>query len=432
MNRLRAVVLALTVASPLSAQSAEITRIASSFEDNHPFGMFVDVGFENTSRRMLISHELHTDAGLVDHPELRYSGIDTRLNLDLHIGIWKDVEFQYGLPIVFQHNDYYGFAAGTNATNSTLTASPVNCIGANGVLYPGCPASGANAVPYASFPASGSAPLALRGGLGNMRFGLAWAPFNQLKDDTKPTWIVGIDYEAPTAKLLDPSVVTTPDSRGNIGDRTHKYSFYTTFSRRIGAIDPYFQARWTVTYHGPGWYSNCDNPSASNMAIPANCSMPQWTRDETGIQVPQTLGLVFGSEFAAYEESAKHQRVGLDLRAIADYIGPGRYYNELSALTGKLMFTQDYLKFGGSLGLNAYASDYIRLQAVASLLYNTPHLLSAEPIGKDINGDGVVNVSSNPKEVNPNFDYRMDVASRHFIASEITEFRIDIVASLNF
>lgn len=432
MNRLRAAFFALTAVLPLSAQSAEITRIASSFEDTHPFGMFIDVGFEHTQQKLLISQELAGNANPV--PQLRYTSVDTRLNLDLHIGLWKDVEFRYGLPVVFQHNEFYGLAGSASPGTSTFLRSPNNCVTAGGQLVdPNCPSTGAGSVPYAPF-STGSAPnyVSYHNGLGNMRFGLSWAPFNQQKDDTKPTWIVGLDYEAPTAKTLDPSVPTTADERGNIGDRTHKYTFYTTFSRRIGVADPYFQARVTLPYHGPGWYSNCDNPSASNMAKPENCNTTEWNRAQTGIDLPITGGVIFGTEFNAYEEMAKHQKVGLDLRAVVDYFGPGRYYNELSALSGKLMYTQDYLRFGGTVGLNAYASDYIRLQAAATLLYSTPHLLSNEAIGRDLNGDTKVNIDSNPIEVNPNFDFRTDAPGRRVYASEIITFRVDVTASLIF
>jgi len=435
VNRLRVVVLALTGVLPLSAHSAEITRIASSFEDTHPFGMFIDVGFERTQQKELISQELYTDGTVKEVPQLRYTSVDTRLNLDLHLGLWKDVEFRYGLPIVFQHDEFYGLANGTSSTTSTFLASPNNCVTAGGQLVdPNCPTTGAGSVAYGPFSTGSNAnAVSYRNGVGNMRFGLAWAPYNQAKDDTKPTWIVGLDYEAPTAQKLDPSVPTSEVTRGSLGDRTHKYSFYTSFSRRIGAADPYFMARITLPLHGPFWYSNCDNASASNMAKPDNCNnTTDWPRANTGIAIPVTAGVVFGSEFNAYEELEKHQKVGVDLRGVIDYFGPGRYYNELSALSGKLMYTQDYLRFGGTVGLTAYASDYLRLQAGATLLYSTPHLLSAESLGRDLNNDGKVNFDSNPREVNPNFDFRTDAPSRHVIASEIFTFQVNVTASLIF
>ena len=58
MSRLRAVAVALTLGSPFVASAADITRVASSFEDDDPFGLFVDVGFEHTERRTKILREV--------------------------------------------------------------------------------------------------------------------------------------------------------------------------------------------------------------------------------------------------------------------------------------------------------------------------------------------------------------------------------------
>src|SRR5207237_1028884 len=97
----------------------------------------------------------------------------------------------------------------------------------------------------------------------------------------------------------------------------------------------------------------------SNMSHPENCTAPDtvWDRSSTGVLPPLTGGLVFGSEFNAFEQPSLHQKVSLDLRLIADYVGPGRYYNEMSAILRKLLYTDDYLKVGGSIGINAHASD---------------------------------------------------------------------------
>ena len=206
MSRLRAVVAALTLGAPFAATAADVTRVASSFEDDDPFGMFIDVGFENTHRRTKIVREVLPEAsgGTRQYAnELWYTGNDPRLNFDLAIGIARDVELSFGLPIVFQRNEEWRFVSETNAATSSIIN---NCLRPNGSLTtPGCN----------PFTRTGTEPLfnvpleTFRGGVGNMRFGLAWGIFNQRKDETKPNWVLGLDYEAPTAALLDPSVVTS-------------------------------------------------------------------------------------------------------------------------------------------------------------------------------------------------------------------------------
>ncbi len=428
MSRLRAVVAALTLGAPFVATAADVTRVASSFEDDDPFGMFIDVGFENTYRRTKILREvLPAQAGGTRQyaNELWYKGNDPRLNFDLAIGIAQDVELSFGLPIVFQRNEEWTFVSGTNAGNSSIIN---NCLRANGSLTdPTCPTTGAGTQALFNVPLE-----AYRGGLGNMRFGLAWAIFNQRKDETKPTWVLGLDYEAPTAARLDPSVITTREERGGVGDRVHKYTMYTALSRRIGIADPYFRVHYTVPVRGPGAYSNCEslNVDPQNLGRPQNCGLEGWGRKETGIQAPHTGGVVFGSEIQVYNQPKR--KFTMDLRAIANYVSEGRYYNELSGALRKLLQTGDYMQVGGQLAMKVQVSDVLSLRGSGMFLYNTDHALTDEKIGEDRNGNGTVDLTDNPAEINPNFDFRTDFVSRRFYASESKDFRLDLSATFAF
>jgi hypothetical protein len=427
MHRLSAALLALATVAPCTASAAEITKIASSFEDKAPFGMFIDVGYERTQHRAKIVREFQQSGDVQDVTELRYTDIDSRLNLNLHLGLWKDFEFHYGLPIVFQQNRTWGYAVGTGDFNSTIAN---NCLAASGeLLDPACAVSGAGR--QSMFPL-GSNINNYRGGLGNMTFGFAYAFFNQAKDDTKPTWILGVDYTAPTADLNDPTVPTSPDSRGALGDRNHRYKVYSTISKRVGAADPYFQIHYTLAYHGPGWYSNCDHPNSQNMGRPDNCGTDVWSRADTGDRPPHVGGIIFGSEFNAYDQPSMHQKVAIDLRGIATYVSEGRYYNEMSDLFQKLLYTQEYLEVGGMFGFTAHAAEYVHLRASATWLYRTEYTLTDESIGKDANGNGTVDITNSPIEINPNYDWRSDMTSRRFRASETSIFRIDVTGTINF
>ena len=271
-----------------------------------------------------------------------------------------------------------------------------------------------------------------RSGLGNMRFGFAWSVFNQRKDETKPTWVVGLDYEAPTAPLLDPSFVTSKEQRGRVGDRVHKYTVYTALSRQIGLAEPYFRMHYTVPVRGPGAYSNCDNPNTvpQNLGHPQNCGLDGWNRKETGIQAPHVAGVMFGSEFQVLEQPTR--KFKMDLRAMSNYVSEGRYYNEMSGALRKLLSTGDYIQIGGQLALTAQLSDLLSVRGSGMFLYNTDHVLTDEKIGKDLDGNGAVDITTNPAELNPNFDYRTDFVSRRFFATESKDWRLDVSATLRF
>lgn len=424
MKRLGAAVVALSFVAG-SANAAELTRIASSFEEDHPFGLYLDLSFQRSSESGKIVREHHQNDNLEDVSELDYSGSRSQLKIDAHVGIWKDLDFHFGLPLVFAQNESWRYAEGTDASNSTVTH---NCLRPNGTLTaPGCPATGVGEVPL--FPVPGDT---FRGGIGNLEFGLAYAFFDQKKDDTKPTWIVGLEYEAPTAERLDPYQATASDNRGKVGDRVHKYTLYTSFSRKMGVADPYFQAHTTIPVNGPQWYSNCDHPDANVLGTPGNCGNGPWTRAETGMDEPTTTGMIFGTEFTPYNKPDLHQRVTVDVRALADYVSGGRYYNELSGLTQRLMKTGEYAQLGGQLGVVASATDYISFKANAGLVYRTEHGLSQETLGQDLNGDGAIDASPGSPELNPNFDFRTDLAGRRFRISENSVFSFDLTVSFNF
>ncbi|WP_164020015.1 hypothetical protein [Pyxidicoccus trucidator] len=433
MQRLRAVLAAVTLGAPLAASAADITRIASSFDDDDPFDLFIDVGFERTQTRAKILREQVPPAGSgstgrIDASELWYKAVDARLNLELAFGLYRDLEFSFTLPLVFQQNERWDFTSDSSAAISTITN---NCLNANGSTIPGCnPLTGDGTIPLFGMPQE-----SFRGGLGNMHFGLAYAFFKQERDPTKPTWIIGLDYEAPTAKQRDPSVDTTnPDERGDIGDRVHKYQLYTSFSRRMGVAEPYFKAHYTIPVRGPGIYSNCDQAASNpdNLGAPENCFTGPWNRKETGIKAPTTGGMLFGVELVPFDKPQKHQKFALDVRTIGNYVGRGRYYNELSSALGKLLTSEDYFQLGGMLGVTASAAESFTIRASGTFLYNTDHTLTAEELGQDLDGNGEVDVETNPGEVNPTFDWRYDLVSRRFRAVESTSFRFDLSATFSF
>jgi hypothetical protein len=442
MFRLRAVLAALLLGAPFTASAAEITRLASSFDEDDPFDLFIDVGFSRTQNRSKIVREQLAPGGggRSDATELWFRGSDSRLNIDLSIGLYRDLQFSFSLPLVLQQNDNYAFVAGTTEENSTIIN---NCINPDGTLTnPSCPSTGTGE--RALFTVGSNGITSRRGGLGNMRFGLAYAFFNQRTDPSKPDWIIGLDYEAPTAAQRDPSIDNTLDEeRGNVGDRVHKYTFYTALSRRVGVAEPYFKAHYTLPVAGPGIYSNCFNRTVNTngtfasptLGRPENCfaANSPWGRKETGIQAPHMAGFLVGSEFLAFNDKTKGQQFALDVRAIGNYVGRGRYYNELSAALRKLLATQDYFQAGGQLGVTASAGSAFRLRASGTFLYNTDHTLTDEVIGKDSDDPGEeIDVTGNPVELNPNFDFRTDLVSRRFRASESKTFRLDVMASFMF
>jgi hypothetical protein len=412
-----------------SALAAEVTRVASSFEEKDPFGMLFHFTFDRTWDQGKIAREWYEigRGGLTDVTELRYQRDETRLGIDAHIGIFRDLELHIGVPIVFQHDRRWSFASGTTASNTTLFR---NCGDARGE---GCDRERAGFGDGRLFEIGPDGRAVYRGGLGDFTFGIAWNVFNQTKDDTKPTWTLRFDYTAPTASTLNPSLLTSTEMRGAIGDRVHRYSFSTAVSRRLGDFfEPYLTVSYVLPWVGPNYYSNCDNALAERMARAENCGQGPWRRLETGIR-PAHVGLVsFGNEIIAFERPDRFQRVVIDLRAFWQYTSEGRTYNELSDLMGKLLYSSDYGTAGVQVGFVGQAAEFVMLKAYGSVGYQTERYLTNESIGKDQNGNGTIDISSNPVEINPNYDFRVDRVGRRFRMQEQLVWRLMVTATLNF
>jgi hypothetical protein len=423
-----------------AANAAEITRVASSFEENDPFGMFIDVGYQFTRERGKIVREWYQENDLIDVTELRYQMVDHRLAIDAHLGIYRGLEFHFGMPIIFQQDRSWFYAVGTGPSNSTIAN---NCIGANGMLVspatnpPGVGNGRACTMPQPLIPDAAQLDSAkgfnsYRFGIGDLTFGLKWAVLNQKKDESNPTWVLGYDWVAPVADAINPSIQTSEMNKGPVGDKVHRHKFYSSISKRIAFADPYFSLFYTLPFRAGGAYSNCDNPDSSRMARPENCGMRGWERASTVVQPPHVGGFLFGSELNAYENVNKHQKVALDVRLGVTYVSEGRYYNELSDLLRKLLYNSDYIQLMTQFGIVGHAAEFIQLKGYVTLSYNTERTLTTENIGKDLTGNGLVDLTDHPEEINPNFDYRVDRVGRRFRMQEDFVVRLFIQATFAF
>jgi hypothetical protein len=137
-------------------------------------------------------------------------------------------------------------------------------------------------------------------------------------------------------------------------------------------------------------------------------------------KLPFVAGFVFGSELIPYEDALEHQKLSLDLRFFAELTSSQRFYNELTDATGKLHQTDAFMEVGGLLGLYLRASEYVQLQARASLSTRTAHYLTGEAL---YNSSG---------SVNPNFDYRYDAPGRRFRISEVSIFALSFGGVVQF
>jgi hypothetical protein len=411
-----------------TANAAEITRVTSGFEagDQFPIGVDLQVSYERLQHRALINRENHQSIqgqpDIVDVAELRLTQVQQNLPIRLAIGIWHDLELHATLPIVLSYTRTYGYPSITDDSTSTVAN---NCVTARGGYD--CATAGHFYDPNAEVH---------RSGVGDLTIGTAFAVLSEKRDDTKPTWVVGFDYTYPLANAIDPSLATDPSNPGAVGSKVQQFEPYMAMSKRIAAIDPYLKVSATLPHLLGGFYSNCDTPS--KLAFPENCGVDDWTRQATGEKPPYTGTLVFGAEFYAYDEPAKHQSLVIDLRGTGQYVSEGRYYNEMSDQLGKLLYTEQYFHVGGTFGINARAAQYVELRLAASYFRDTDHFLTNENVGVDRDGNGKVDLPPTPNaldttgELNPNYDFRWDGVGRRFRVGQVNDFYFSATGVLTF
>ena len=418
---LRALTAALSLALVLPAAAAEATRVASSWDDDNPFDLDFTIKADYLQQRALITREYtvepSTGAALStveERPELRYTRRTFAIQPRIAIGLYKDLELHVEVPIVLSSNTrwHYAFSDGQLQSDAT-SGTGANSIDANGNSCGGaCPI----------FPGAGT--VYHGSGFGDINLGFAWGILSDARDDTKPFWLVGLDFTLPTAKMYDPGLgrtaangFTSPsfNKAGNaspFGENVLKIDLVTALSKRMGAADPY--VKFHVTSYRPSseTYSNCDHPELLSTDGVDRCQAS--SRSKYGPRPPWIAGATFGAEIVTGENKAEGTRVALDFRLSADYVSTSRWYDELTDMTGKLLRSEDYFNVDAFFGFYWRASKYMQLQATAHLGTETPHFITGETVG-DVN-----------------FDARYDAAGRRYRLTEVSDFGVALAGVLQF
>ncbi len=439
MGRLSAVITAaslLALATPAGA--AELTHVATAAEPDSAFNLDFSVRWERSLKRATITREKATAAtasepfGRVDDvPELSYSEITNLIVPRLAFGVYQDVELHFEMPYYLGQEVSWKFAKGIALGSESSIITPG--VDVNGAACTNCPLFDAQARDITSY----------HGGVtGDLKAGLSWGILNDRKDDTKPFLLVGLDITFPTADLYDPwagRVATGPTfsapnflpaNPAPVGQKIWKFDLQTALSKRMGPIEPYFKAHLMLPRRFSSTYSNCDHVADAANAPPGttvtrtNCALPQW-KDEAGAKLPWMTGVTFGTEFITLQDPVEGQRMVIDLRLNAEYTSRGRWYNELTDATGKLLYTEGYMQIGGLVSLLFRASKYVAVQGQAGYAFETSHLLTGEPLGTDSAG---INTAAQ----NPNFDWRWDAPGRRFRITSAGIFSFQVGGILNF
>lgn len=323
-------------------EPAEITQVVDALDEGDPFDLHLTLGYEQTwysaniRRETFVAQPGLTTGGFIsDRMNVAsYTQTTGRLNVRADVGIFKDIALILRLPVILADDRKLDGLDGSDRQQTTVLA--------------GAPGEQLFSLPFKSPTRSGIEYLAV---------GLDFGIFNQYRDRSKPTWVLGVEGRfnvaepmhacAPsTAGLNQPGPqqkcaelsdvnrngrsdqITAPSgtgggdiplegnfsggrqpgvSRGTTGLEGHTY-----LSKRIKYIEPY-----------GGFRALFEFPTASS---------DYGQSDFKGALVnhPPLRGtMILGMAVYPWEERERFQRLAFDFRFTGTYVSEGRDYSEL-------------------------------------------------------------------------------------------------------
>lgn len=259
--------------------------------------------------------------------EMEYAESTQALDLTLRAGLYKDLELRLKLPYVFSTSRGLKYAANVTAQNSSVDPATAdikrnaerNFANGSGPAQYSAQLDQFNSFRFFDLPDNGDFATVERSGMADPSLGIHWAPFNDERDDTKATLVLGLDYVLPLG-------TTSLGANDSVGRGVHEFQWKVAASKRFRWIDPYFGLQYFLPVAG------ADSPIRE--VDPNNIGQI--------FTAPPQRGLItFGTEFIPHEDLAKGARYALDLRLVFGYTSDGRDYNPMfdhiaqSACAGK-------------------------------------------------------------------------------------------------
>jgi hypothetical protein len=299
----------------LMSETAEITSVVDAFEKDDPFDLNIVLGFTQSWKTAKIRRESQLpQAGLAGTPSAQagfipateniasYSSSTSTLNLGFDVGIYHDLALILRMPVILGWSQSLGDLNGSQKVASQILADP-----SGGQLF--------------SVPSSSPT----RSGIDTINIGLDWAIFNQQRDFTKPTWVIGVEGRVAVGSPLhacqvvngsnfcpDPSNPTITNRDPGISKGFDSLIVKTVWSRRFGYVEPY-----------SGFWVQADFPTGGS-------DFGKWNPEQDLDRTPPLTGsFALGLEVIPYEAREQFQRLTADFRFKGTYHSPGRDYSEL-------------------------------------------------------------------------------------------------------
>ncbi len=444
----RLLVVALMAGFSSLAVANEYTDVVDAADDDNddPFDANISVGYERFQRTATIRRE-----DISGTPEkwdyyasenaFKYEHVAHILNINLDIGLYKDLALKARLPMVL--NDQREIKAYDGWNNW----GDFNGDGTVDALFE---------LPLKSPERSGIDYFAL---------GLWWGIFNQERDDTKPNWVlfaetrIGVGEEMKAACSLsgtqDCGAQSYADNTdyvtgSGVGRGLIEIVVGTRFSKRIGIIDPYFGIEALVGFAKDGSpYKDPDNADGVINTMPPIVGSFDVGMEIIPWEVPdRDLKFVIG-----VGGGGKYHSEGREYSPLFDALGTSAYFHdqtfvdfntngvndggdETAAAQPNYSYSgmtdvDNYGTFYGRLYLLIQPAKYVKFRVGSDLGHETSHFITKTDKCRSDNDswNGTANVCNRY-----NYDHRPEANSpgRRFLADKTLLWQLFIDATAMF
>jgi hypothetical protein len=443
----------------LMSETSEITTVADAFDKDDPFDLNLVLGFTQTWKQAKIRRETQLfQPGLATGNFIpatqdiaTYSSTQSTLLVGADVGIYRDLALILRLPVILGWAQSLGNLNGPLASSVLLDPTPTPTMPNGTQLF---------SVPFTS---------PTRSGIDYIAGGLDWAIYNQQRDDTKPTWVIGIEGRVAVGTPLHacnatqnysgvqcPDPVNGANRDPGISRGMDTVIGKSIWSRRFGYVEPY-----------SGFWIQAEFPQSGS-------DFGKWNPQNNLERTPPLLGsFALGLEVIPYERRDEFQRLSADFRFMGTYHSPGRDYSELFDALGssqaeslripnpgayhsvngvsvadpnaeKVYFSgiteaQAYGSFKVSAAATWQAGEYIKFTVGSAVGYAQPHLVTAADscnpnFGSSQDEAGPCrNPNGNVQGV-PNPDHRdiIDLPGRRFSVDDTTTIDLWVMGIVMF
>ena len=388
MNRFLLATASCLFAIAFNARAATPTDVADAFDSYERGGVTISNAFQ---ANLTLWFDAQTASGIISREPVNRPTVNTGcvatavrncvpldevawkshtywLRLQAEFGLYKDLSLTVATAYAISQKLQYNYADGITPETSSVDTTTGEY-----------------------FFLDGEGTRSKQKGWGSLDFTLRYAILSEDRDDTAPSWVIGLGLSTPWISKTyrpdqDPATAAQP---AGMGDGVYRLLFSTAASKRWyvwegegdwrsrdmqGFVEPYFTLSYALPMVGP--------------------KAPDQLRESVDNPFGHGPSHVFetrtGAEIIPYMNTRALRKIGLLVGGVGRFFTAGRNYSILTPALRELTYTQEYFDIGAQLALLVRVSAFVNLTLGVDVVYTTPHFLTNEPEGIDTDGDGAI------------------------------------------